>query len=176
MSSIRLALSLFAAATVACSSASNVTGSDSGSETSSPKHDAGGDTSTPKGDAGGDTATPPGEGGGSGDTWNNFAKGFSKTYCVECHNPTKPNPAIDPKQDFNIYADVKGLDSTIRCGVAPAGQVQSGCPTGPKAFPPPGQFPISNEMGSNPSVGTNPRPSDADRLRMVAWINAGAPQ
>jgi hypothetical protein len=85
-------------------------------------------------------------------------------YCVECHNAT----TTEPKQNFNVYADVVGLDKTIRCGVAPAGQVQSGCPT--SGFPPPGQFPISD------SAGTNPKPADAERLRLIAWINAGAPQ
>ena len=151
-----------------------MTGSDSGPDSPAPKHDAGHDTSTPEADAGGDTATPPGDGGGSGDTWDNYAKGFFKTYCVECHNPTVPSPTSFPKQDFNIYADVKGLDSTVRCGVTPKGKVLPGCPA--TGFPPPGQFPISNGMGPDPSVGTNPRPSDADRLRIVAWINAGAPQ
>jgi len=38
-----------------------------------------------------------------------------------------------------------------------------GCP----ASPPAKQFPISD------SAGTNPKPSDADRDRVVDWINAG---
>jgi hypothetical protein len=107
--------------------------------------------------------------GASHDTWNSFGKTFFATYCVECHNATIPDASADPKQNFNIYSDVTGFDKTIRCGVAPAGQLQSGCPTD-GAFPPPGQFPISD------AKGTNPKPSDAERLRIIAWINAGAPE
>jgi len=169
MSSLRTVFCLLAAAAIAaCSSASNTGSPDSGSDASSPKGDAGHDGSTPKHDAenGVDSPTGPGEAGesgGGGDTWTNYAQGFFKTYCVECHNATTPYAM----QDFNVYADVKGLDATIRCGVAPAGMTQSGCsPSGPMA----GQFPISDK------AGTNPKPSSAERLRIVAWINAGAPQ
>jgi hypothetical protein len=97
-------------------------------------------------------------------TWNNFAKGFFATYCVSCHNATTPDAKADPEQNFNIYADVVAKDATIRCGVAPMNEVQSGCPT--TGFPPPHQFPI----------GTGPHPSDAERLRIIAWINAKAPE
>lgn len=124
-------------------------------------------SATDAGGQGTDTSTPS-EGGGH-DTWDNFAKGFFSTYCVECHSATIPDPSKDPNQNFNLYSDVVGLDKTIRCGVAPAGHVQSGCPTG-GAFPPPAQFPISD------AKGTNPKPSDPERLRIIAWINAGAPQ
>ena len=75
---------------------------------------------------------------------------------MHCHDGT-----TEP-QDFRQYSQVKALTSTIRCGVAPT--LQSGCPT--SGFPPPKQFPI----------GTGPFPSDADRLRIVTWINDGAPQ
>jgi hypothetical protein len=114
--------------------------------------------------------TDPDQGADSGDadTWTNFASGFVSTYCVECHNTTVPDPSTYPNQNFNLYADVDGLVLEIRCGVSPAGMVQSGCPT--SGFPPPGQFPAKD------SKGTNPMPSDADRLRMIAWINAGAPE
>jgi hypothetical protein len=140
MSSVRLALALLVAAMLACSS------SPSGSGT---MPDASSDTSIPKSDV------------VDHDTWANFAQGFFKTYCVECHNATKPAGGA---QNFNEYADVKALASTIRCGVAPMGEFQSSCSK--TAFPPPGQFPI----------GTGPYPSDADRLRIIAWINAGLPE
>jgi hypothetical protein len=39
------------------------------------------------------------------------------------------------------------------------------CPASPQAK----QFPISD------SSGTNPKPSDADRDRVVAWIGLGCP-
>jgi hypothetical protein len=89
------------------------------------------------------------------DTWNNYAKAFFATYCVSCHNGTTQ------VQNFNDYSQVKALTSTIRCGVAPV--LESGCSDSPY---PPKQFPI----------GSGPKPTDAERDRMVAWINAGAPE
>ncbi len=145
MSSLRLALALIAATTVACSSSSTPVGD---KDASSP------DTAGPKSDApaNGDT------------TWNNYAEGFFKTYCVSCHDAsTAPAPPQNLPQNFNVFADVKGLDSTIRCGVAPKTEPQSGCSASPY---PAGQFPI----------GPGPYPTDADRLRIIAWINAGAPE
>jgi hypothetical protein len=118
-------------------------------------------------------ATDAGSDGFDVDTWNNYAQGFFATYCVLCHSATVPSPSMYPNQNFNTYADVKGLAPTIRCGVAPAGQFQSGCPGAPgvaSGFPPPGQFPIKD------SAGTNPIPDSTDRLRIIAWINAGAPE
>ena len=81
---------------------------------------------------------------------------------------TVPDPTTYPNQDFNVYSDVKGLVLEIRCGVSPAGQLQAGCPA--SGFPPPGQFPAKD------SKGTNPMPTDAERLRIIASINAGAPE
>src|SRR5580692_1869297 len=89
------------------------------------------------------------------DTWDNYAKGFFATYCVSCHNGTTE------VQNFNDYSQVKALTATIRCGVAPV--LESGCSDSPY---PPNQFPI----------GSGPRPTDAERDRLVAWINAGAPE
>jgi hypothetical protein len=155
------ATGLLAWSGVACSSSSPNEGTDSGTD-GSKGSDAKGQDSM----AVGETA-PPSDGPDT-DTWNNYAKGFFSKYCVECHNATVPDPGTDPNQNFNIYSDVVGLDKTIRCGVSPAGVFQSGCSH--TAFPPPGQFPISD------SKGTNPKPSDAERLRIIAWINAGAPE
>jgi len=58
---------------------------------------------------------------------------------------------------------VKRDAATIRCGVAST--VLSGC----GSFPPPEQFPITD------AKGTNPKPSTAERARIVAWIEAGTP-
>jgi hypothetical protein len=110
--------------------------------------------------------TSAGDAGGL--TWNNGGKAFFAKYCVECHSATDPDPSQYPNQNFNIYSDVVGLDKTIRCGVAPVGQVQSGCPA--NGFPPPGQFPIYNAAMSNP------KPTDAERLQIIAWIDEGAPE
>ena len=90
------------------------------------------------------------------DTWSTFAMGFFQTYCVECH-------AGPPSgRDYRTIADVTRDAARIRCGTAPAGETQSGCGSSPA----PGMFPI----------GAGARPSDADRRRLVAWIEAGLPE
>jgi hypothetical protein len=78
-------------------------------------------------------------------------------YCVECHGASDPDG-----RDFTKLSIVQAQKDEIRCGVAPV-QLK-GC-TG---FPPPHQFPVSN------ATGTNPKPTDAERDRLVAWIDAGA--
>jgi hypothetical protein len=92
------------------------------------------------------------------DTWASWALGFFTTYCVECHD------ASDPKGlNFGVQSIVAANRDAIRCGVCVAQQPSWGCP----ASPPARQFPISD------SSGTNPKPSDADRDRVVDWIAAG---
>jgi hypothetical protein len=91
----------------------------------------------------------------SADTWAGWAQGFAATYCVECHG------AGDTTRDYTKLDDVVRDHAEIRCGVATT--KLSGC----GSFPPPKQFPITN------ASGTNPKPTDADRLRFVAWIEAG---
>ena len=100
----------------------------------------------------------PGDGGG-GDTWTSWASGFFASYCVSCHSPTGSDPG--PK-DFTQYASVLANAPEIRCGVAVSQDAAWMC----AAFPPPEQFP----------VGTGPKPTNAERDRLVAWIGAGAPQ
>jgi hypothetical protein len=90
-------------------------------------------------------------------TWTNYAQAFFQHYCVSCHNPT----GTASVQDFNQYAVVKSNAALIRCGVAPMGMLPSGCSGNPAA----GQFPID----------PGPKPSDAERLAIVAWIDSGAP-
>ncbi len=104
----------------------------------------------PMPEAGGEASTT--------DTWSNYAQGFFQTYCVECHHPGAT------MRDYTTITDVQRDAPIIRCGVAPT--LLSGC-TG---SPAPGQFPISD------ATGTNPKPSSAERLRLVAWIESGLPQ
>jgi hypothetical protein len=90
-------------------------------------------------------------------TWTNFAQSFFSKYCVSCHTPG----GQASQQDFSMYSVVVANKTNIRCGVAPAGMLPSGC----SGTPPAGQFPI----------GTGPRPTDAERNTIIAWIDAGAP-
>jgi hypothetical protein len=104
------------------------------------------------GSAGSGTGGSAGTGGAAADTWESYAMGFFTSYCTECHG------AGDAQRDYSTRDDVVRDKDTIRCGV---GTVKyPGC----AAFPPPSQFPI----------GTGPKPSDAERDRLVAWIEAGA--
>ena len=94
------------------------------------------------------------------DTWNSWAAGFFATYCIQCHS------ASDPKGlTFGVHSVVTANKDVIRCGVSVQQDPAWGC----ASFPPAKQFPISD------SAGTNPKPSDADRDRAVAWIEAGCP-
>jgi hypothetical protein len=103
------------------------------------------------------------ESGATPDTWDNWAQGFFTKYCVECH--AVGNTA---GLDFGVQATVVANKATIRCGVCVQQDPSWGCPTGPSS-PAAKQFPISD------TAGTNPKPSDAERDRVVAWIAAGCP-
>ena len=136
-----------------------------GDDASRPSSDAGGvldaggadaarlvDAGTAPLDAGSaDDSGGPGSDAAAADTWASFAEGFFVTYCVECHS--------GGTRDYRTTGDVTRDADTIRCGVSP--DALSGC----GSFPPPRQFP----------VGTGPRPSDEERRRLVAWIDAGLP-
>jgi hypothetical protein len=111
-------------------------------------NDAGNDAS------GGDDGAP------GSDTWSTYAQGFFAKYCVECHGTG------NAKRDYTTIANVIRDKDIIRCGVAVTQDPSWGC----ASLPPPKQFPISNP------AGTNPKPSDTDRARIVAWIDAGLPQ
>jgi hypothetical protein len=92
------------------------------------------------------------------DTWASWSAGFFTKYCIECHS------ANDPKGlDFGVLSTVVANKDQIRCGVCVQQQASWGC----AASPPAKQFPISD------SAGTNPKPSDAERDRVVDWIAAG---
>lgn len=90
------------------------------------------------------------------DTWTSYAAGFFKSYCTACHN-TQDSTG----RDFNIQAKVEAEKFIARCGVAVAQDPSWNCAASPVAK----QFPI----------GSGPKPSDAERTRIVAWITAGAP-
>jgi len=83
------------------------------------------------------------------DSWDNFADAFMQSYCVECHS-TSP-------KDFSQLADMKAFAETVRCGVAST--TADGC----SGWPPARQFP----------VGNGAMPSDEERDRLTAWIDAG---
>ena len=157
---IGFAFAALAFVSLACSSSSDSTGS--GGHTGSGGSAATGGTSATggKGGTGGGSAGASGAAGASsGDTWTNYAQGFFSTYCIECHGAGNPN------RDYTTIDDVIRDKALIRCGVAST--LQSGCTS---TSPQPKQFPISN------TTKTNPKPSDAERDRIVAWIDAGLPQ
>jgi hypothetical protein len=92
----------------------------------------------------------------AGDTWTSFARDFFATYCVACHND-------DPThlRNYTMLADVRRDMEMLRCGIAPS--ALPGCTA---ALALPASFP----------VGDGPRPSDEERERLVAWIEAGLPE
>lgn len=99
-----------------------------------------------------DAGAPAEDAGSTVDTWSSFADEFMQTYCVACHS-TSP-------KDFNSLADVRANAAAIRCGVSDV--ALDGC----GSWPPPRQFP----------VGSGPSPTDEERARLVAWLDAGAPE
>jgi hypothetical protein len=98
-------------------------------------------------------AAPPADAGP--DTWATYAQGFFATYCVSCHGAQDPTG-----RDFTVQANVETNKLVIRCGVAVTQDPSWSCASLPAAK----QFPIGN----------GPKPSDAERGRIVAWITAGA--
>jgi hypothetical protein len=88
-------------------------------------------------------------------TYGNFAQSFFATYCVRCHPSATGSP-----RDFTMFSVIQTNSHDIACGVSPT--ALAGC----SGNPAPGQFPIGN----------GPFPSDGERNRLVAWIQAGLPQ
>lgn len=87
---------------------------------------------------------------GPADTWDSFALGFFTSYCHDCHG------AGDSLRDYSLLETVQGEESKIRCGVSTV-SLQN-CTVSPRQFP----------------IGNGAMPSDAERLRLVQWIEAGA--
>lgn len=84
-----------------------------------------------------------------GETWVGFAKDFFATYCIGCHG--------GGARDFTKLPSVRDHAEQIRCRVSP--DPLDGCDD-PTSMPP------SNRL----------QPSDEERLRIVAWIEAGLPR
>jgi hypothetical protein len=130
-----------------------------------PKDAAGGDSSDALGPDANDAA-PPGAGDAapspdsSGNTWAGWAMAFFAKYCVECHGASDPTG-----RDFTMQSVVMENKGAIRCGVCNVQDPSWGCPAAPHAQ----QFPITD------STGSNPKPTAAERDRVVAWITAGCP-
>jgi hypothetical protein len=112
-------------------------------------------------------AGAPGAGSGSGgqpavgDTWESYAKGFFESYCVSCHNDD--NKGVATRDQHNLDAVIAEKDA-IACGVAKsqADWMARGCTSG---MPASKQFP----------AGSGPKPTDEERDRLLAWIDAGTP-
>ncbi|HEY8089308.1 MAG TPA: hypothetical protein VIF09_15720 [Polyangiaceae bacterium] len=114
-------------------------------------------SSPPAGQGGDDASVGDGY---DADTWANWGQGFFTRYCVECHAAGNTSGL-----DFGQQSIVVTNASTIRCGVAVTQDPAWSCPSNLTAK----QFPISD------TAGANPKPTDAERNRVVAWINAGTP-
>ena len=117
-------------------------------------------SSPPAGASTYDASTYPSDGGPDLDTWDSWAQGFFTKYCVECHGVSNTSGL-----DFGTQSIVVTNKDTIRCGVCVQQDPSWGCP----ASPPAEQFPLTD------TAGTNPKPSDEERERVVAWIEAGCP-
>jgi predicted CXXCH cytochrome family protein len=102
----------------------------------------------------GDGGSP--EGSTAGDTWTTYAAAFFQTYCTACHNAHDSTG-----RDYTVQANVAKDKEPMRCGVAAMQDPTWSC----TASPAPRQFPI----------GSGPKPTDAERARIVAWIDAGEP-
>ncbi len=86
------------------------------------------------------------------DRWSTFAADFIEVYCHECHGPG------DSLRDYSLLTTVTSERDKIRCGVSPS--ALSGCTISARQFP----------------VGSGPKPTDEDRMRLVEWIDRGAPE
>jgi hypothetical protein len=103
-----------------------------------------------------DSGAPAADAAPTGDTWTSYASGFFTTYCVSCHDAQDATG-----RDYHVQANVAKDKAVMRCGVAAVQDPSWGCASTPVAK----QFPI----------GSGPKPSDAERTRIVAWITAGEP-
>ena len=117
-----------------------------------------GGTVTKDGGSGGVSGT---DAGAPADNWDNFAKGFFTSFCVSCHNDDNSGSAT---RDYHMMAAVVKEKVMIGCGVAKsaAAATARACPAG---SPQPKQFP----------VGNGAKPTDAERDRLLRWIDAGTP-
>jgi hypothetical protein len=117
--------------------------------------------------AAGTTTTVPYDGGAV--EWDGWAGEFFTQYCTQCHSPTayctQCHSTDDPRTpDFTQKGQVVAHSAMIRCGVSVTQDPLWDCGTIQ-----PEQFPLMT------TPQTNPLPSDEDRGRIVAWLDAGCP-
>lgn len=141
-------------ATGSTSTTAEATSSSSGgaSETSGTTGAAETSSSTGGSDGGSDSSTTA----AAGPTWDNFGMGFFESYCWECHGA-----GDEQGRDYSTLAGVMTELAPIRCGTGPASDPPSGC----EGEPPAEQFPIGATL-----------PTEAERIMLVEWIDAGAPE
>lgn len=92
----------------------------------------------------------------AGPTWENFGVTFFESYCWECHGA-----GDEQGRDYSTLAGVMAELTPIRCGTGPASDPPSEC----EGEPPAEQFPIGDTL-----------PTEAERIMLVEWIDAGAPE
>ena len=131
----------------------NVPSTDAGSDAAIDAANDAGNADVGGADVGVDGGPDGGPDSGPADTYANFAMEFMGAYCTECHG------AGSATRDYTTIDDIRRDMVNVRCGVS--AEPLDDC-TG---FPPPRQFP----------VGSGPMPSDEERGRLVAWVEAGLP-
>ncbi len=94
------------------------------------------------------------------DTWDNFAQDFFVSYCGPCHEEGGAGAG------GGLYANLEDVmedADPIACGTTLSEQYREerGCNYGRSA----GQFP----------AGNGPQPTEEERERLIAWIDAGMP-
>ncbi len=94
---------------------------------------------------------------GGVDTWTTYAGAFFSTYCPSCHGGSS-----SASRDYRELEDVREDGAAIRCGIAT--EELPGCEGADAA--PPREFPR----------GSGPKPTDAQRDRIVVWIESGMPE
>jgi hypothetical protein len=109
--------------------------------------------------AGGSPPTGGAGGAPTEDSWEGWAKDFFVEYCTACHDDDHKGTMA---RDYHVLSNVMREKAEIACGVAKSNEdwTKRGC----KGFPPAGQFPIGTK-----------KPTDAERDRLLRWIDAGTP-
>lgn len=126
--------------------------SSTGEETSGTTGAADSSSSTGDTDGSSDSSTTA----AAGPTWENFGATFFESYCLECHGA-----GDEQGRDYSTLAGVMTELAPIRCGTGPASDPPTGC----EGEPPAEQFPIGDTL-----------PTEAERIMLVEWIDAGAPE
>jgi len=85
-------------------------------------------------------------------TWESFAEGFFADYCTRCHDGT------GARADYRVYDEVVAAADVIPCRAAPCACPTAGCEAD------------CEEMPVN-----DPLPTDALRVQIRCWIDAGMP-